>query len=252
MRTSGLLTIAAIGASSALAQNVTTGKLGNALVTKNNPIGRVAEATLPEEPFFTEGSLNGNVKGSVKAKSGANGVGVDYEVTFSNIPVGESLSYHIHVAPVPEDGNCTSTLAHLDPFLRGEDPTCDSSKPETCQVGDLSGKHGKVTSDPFTATYHDDFASLADGVGSYFANRSFVLHFANKTRISCANFQITTPGIASNGSYTPTPTGSSKGGASTPSASSTDSPVPIGAAPKVLAAVKGLAVAPLMALLLAL
>jgi len=23
--------------------------------------------------------------------------------------------YHLHVAPVPADGNCTATLAHLDP-----------------------------------------------------------------------------------------------------------------------------------------
>lgn len=28
--------------------------------------------------------------------------------------------YHIHVAPVSGDGNCTNTLAHLDPFVRGE------------------------------------------------------------------------------------------------------------------------------------
>jgi hypothetical protein len=41
---------------------------------------------LPVNPFFTSGSLDGNVKGSIKATSGANGVGVDFEVSFSNLP----------------------------------------------------------------------------------------------------------------------------------------------------------------------
>lgn len=60
-----------------------------------------------------------------------------------------STVYHIHDAPVPADGNCTGTLAHLDPTQRGEQPPCDSTKPQTCQVGDLAGKHGKITSSPF-------------------------------------------------------------------------------------------------------
>ena len=30
------------------------------------------------------------------------------------------LVYHLHDAPVPSDGNCTGTLAHLDPYQRGE------------------------------------------------------------------------------------------------------------------------------------
>ncbi len=97
-------------------------------------------------------------------------------------------AYHIHVDPVPSDGNCTKTLAHLDPYIRGEDPVCDSTAPETCQVGDLSGKHGKITADPFQVQYVDKFSSLKEGEGSFFGNRSFVLHFGNKTRISCASF----------------------------------------------------------------
>jgi hypothetical protein len=96
--------------------------------------------------------------------------------------------YHIHVDAVPSDGNCTKTLAHLDPFLRGEDPPCDARFPQTCQVGDLSGKHGKITSDPFEVTYYDQFASTNGDLGAFFGNRSFVVHFPNKTRITCGNF----------------------------------------------------------------
>jgi hypothetical protein len=60
--------------------------------------------------------------------------------------------YHIHDYPVPADGNCTATGAHVDPFVRGEAPPCDASAPATCQVGDLSGKHGKPTNETFSAT----------------------------------------------------------------------------------------------------
>jgi hypothetical protein len=62
-------------------------------------------------------------------------------------------AYHIHEKPVPSDGNCTGTGAHLDPYKRGETPPCDSSKPETCQTGDLAGKHGKITGRDFSAKY---------------------------------------------------------------------------------------------------
>ncbi|KAI1344655.1 superoxide dismutase [Xylariaceae sp. FL0016] len=242
MRLSNIVSFSAIGATSVLAQ---TGAQGDAIAVTDNPVGKTAVATLPSEPFFT-GGLDGNVVGSVKATSGPNGRGVDFQVTFSNLPkTNESFTYHLHDAPVPEDGNCTSTLAHLDPFIRGEDPACDSAKPATCQVGDLSGKHGKITSDPFTATYHDDFASLKDGIGAYFGNRSFVVHFANKTRISCANFQI-----GSNSTYTTTPTG---GASSTPTETTTSTSVPVtGAADSALNLAKNFAVVPLFAMLLTL
>jgi hypothetical protein len=97
--------------------------------------------------------------------------------------------YHLHVAPVPESGNCTSTLGHLDPFIRGETTPCNPALPATCQVGDLSGKYGKIESDPFSVTFVDPFTSIEEGPGSFFGNRSFVVHFANKTRITCANFE---------------------------------------------------------------
>lgn len=89
---------------------------------------------------------------------------------------------------MPDGGNCTSTLAHLDPYSRGEDPPCQSSRPETCQVGDLSGKYGNITQYAFRETYVDPYTSLIEGTPGFFGNRSLVVHFANKTRITCANF----------------------------------------------------------------
>lgn len=69
-------------------------------------------------------------------------------------------------------------------------------------MGDLSGKYGKITSDPFEAEYIDYYSSTKEGIGAFFGNRSFVLHYANKTRLTCANFELE----ASNNSSTPYPT----------------------------------------------
>ncbi|EMR71768.1 putative superoxide dismutase protein [Eutypa lata UCREL1] len=247
MHVSKILAISALGASGVLAQDAST----SATQVTGNPADKAFVATLPEEPFWATGTLDGNVKGSISAKAGPDGVGVTFDVKFSNIPKeGGPFTYHLHVDPVPEDGNCTKTLAHLDPFQRGEDPTCDSSAPETCQVGDLSGKYGKITSDPFEASYHDPYTSLSEGVGSYFGNRSFVFHFSNKTRISCANFVAVSGGDggSANGTY---PTGIvSPTGTGSPTASPTStSTVPVTAAANVLNAVKNFAAAPLVALL---
>lgn len=173
-------------------------ELGDAPVVEGNPPGLVYEAVLPEEPFFPGVDVEGNVKGSIIATSAPDGVGVEYKVSFSNLPKeGGPFSYHIHVAPVPENGNCTATLAHLDPYLRGQAIPCDPEAPETCEVGDLSGKHGLIdpSQDPYEATYIDPYSSLIEGQGAFFGNRSFVFHFdSNLTRISCANFELKAAG----------------------------------------------------------
>ncbi|KUJ22546.1 uncharacterized protein LY89DRAFT_303129 [Mollisia scopiformis] len=181
--------------------NPVTGIQGNATTVENNPPGMVYTATLPTTEFFNPSDPRGNVKGSVAAVASSSGIGVDFQVSFSNLPTsGGPFLYHIHAFPVAADGNCTSTLGHLDPFIRGETPGCNSSLPQTCQVGDLSGKYGKITSDPFLATYTDDFASTLPGIGAFFGNRSITLHFANTTRLTCANFTLSSAATSSGGS----------------------------------------------------
>ena len=141
-------------AAGAIAQNITTGKLGDAAQITNNPPGASYIAV-----------FEGRVTGEVTAESAATGKGVLFSVTVNGLPkeggpfgmsasgaenshgessiITHSLAYHIHDQPVPTDGNCNGTLAHLDPYQRGQTPACDATKPETCEVGDLSGKYGK-------------------------------------------------------------------------------------------------------------
>ncbi|OAA62625.1 cytosolic cu zn superoxide dismutase [Niveomyces insectorum RCEF 264] len=190
-------------------------KLGNATVTVNNPPGEAYVATLPSKAFDAAAYPDGgNAKGSIWAEARPDGIGVVFKVNFSNLPkTGGPFTYHIHANPVPADGNCTSTGGHLDPFGREDDPACNSKLKQTCQVGDLAGKHGKITSDPFNATYLDLFASTAPGNPAFFGNLSFVLHYPNKTRISCANFapakSADLPATGTNSSHPATGTGAS-------------------------------------------
>ncbi|OWP05728.1 hypothetical protein B2J93_846 [Marssonina coronariae] len=168
-----------------------TGARGNATVVENNPVGKKYTAVLPEKGWNNPEDPRGNVQGSISAVANPDGVGVTFAVKFENLPTsGGPFLYHIHDAPVPADGNCTKTLAHADPYIRGE-------------TGDLSGKHGQITQDPFVATYSDGYASTVEGIGAFLGNRSFVIHFANKTRITCANFAL---GATNTSTPTPLPT----------------------------------------------
>lgn len=131
-------------AASAVLASAATGKLGDAAEITNNPASAVYAAVLPNRDDTA-------VRGSVIASSVANGQAVEFQVTISGLPEeGGPFPYHIHDQPVPADGNCTKTLAHLDPYVRGEDPVCDPSQPQTCQVGDNSGKYGKLTGPAFS------------------------------------------------------------------------------------------------------
>ncbi|KAK4105304.1 hypothetical protein N658DRAFT_114868 [Parathielavia hyrcaniae] len=167
-------------------------KLGDAPPVDDNPIGVVYKAVLPESAFFKPSYPDGgNIEGEITAVASDDGLGVRITIKLSNLPqTGASLPYHIHDKPVPENGNCTATTAHLDPYLRGQQPPCDASAPETCEVGDLSGKHGTIPTDQDTweTSYLELFASTLKSYTGFLGNRSIVIHYPNATRITCADF----------------------------------------------------------------
>lgn len=192
------LLLAAAGAVSAqkqLPDGTWTGKRGDAFFIIDNPLGYVYQAVFPQDAFFQPAyPEGGNIVGSVTAEAAEpDGEGVRFNIKLSNLPAtGGPFMYHIHAKPVPADGNCTATGAHLDPFERGQQPPCNASAPETCEVGDLSGKHGAIPegSTSFTTSYVDGYASTVESYEGFIGNLSVVIHLANSTRVTCANFKL--------------------------------------------------------------
>lgn len=154
-------------------------------------------------------------------------------------------AYHIHVNPIPEDGNCTAAGGHLDPYNVTDAYQCSpETPPETCQIGDLAGKHGKIDTSTFqTASYQkaypDLFLSTTKDTTAFFGNRSIVVHAANGTRLNCGNFVLQASNMdhghhngSTNGTQpssgppggSPTKTGVTGGPAVTPTDSTSPSP----------------------------
>jgi Cu/Zn superoxide dismutase len=143
----------------------------------------------------------------------SNGTGVSVSACFHGISASEPgpYAYHIHVKPVPADLNCTAAGGHLNPYNTTAIP-CDSTQPQTCEVGDLSGKHSKVpVGEMYCTSYVDNYLSVVESNPAYIGGRSVVIHNSNNTRIACGNITMSMNPPTPTGNYTtvpvPTPTG---------------------------------------------
>jgi len=202
-----------------------TGPGGNASIQSNLPMATYT-AVLPSMNFdnLTGSTITGTISGS----PAPGGQGVMFNISFNGLPdqgMYGPFGYHIHELPV-SGGNCTTSMGHLDPTDRGELHECDNSKPESCQAGDLAGKHGNITMTMFTANYTDLYLSTDPNSAYFFGNRSIVIHSKNSTRLTCANFAMGTNGSSSSStpSSSPSASGTAAGSASG-SASGTASPI---------------------------
>lgn len=127
-------------------------------------------------------NFTSRVEGSISFSATNGSVLVD--VNLSNLPSsGGPFLYHIHQLPVPSDGNCTGTAGHLNPYNGSEAATSPADK----EVGDLSGKHGRINGQSLQTSYIDEYLSLNDNDPAFIGNLSVVVHYANTTRIACAN-----------------------------------------------------------------
>ncbi|EME50180.1 hypothetical protein DOTSEDRAFT_144838 [Dothistroma septosporum NZE10] len=165
---------------------------GAAPKVTNEPAGTQYVATLPNTKSTT---------GTVMIGSGPGGNGASIQVSISGLPTeGGPFLYHIHEKSVDSTGNCSTAGGHLDPYGNGG-TGCNTSDQASCEVGDLSGKHGKMQAPSFSANYIDDYISVkpsADDMASVMG-RSIVVHFANKTAITCANLTLNGAATGSNG-----------------------------------------------------
>lgn len=80
------ITASLLSASAVLAQD--TGKLGDAQVVTDNPVGPVYVATLPESDEST-------IRGFISGTANDDGTGVKFEVEFHGLPEGGPFSKHL-------------------------------------------------------------------------------------------------------------------------------------------------------------
>ena len=59
--------------------------------------------------------------------------------------------YFVNLNPVSYKGDCPASKDTLDPYNVGQNATCSPSSQQSCQVGDLSGKHGAMQAPNFAA-----------------------------------------------------------------------------------------------------
>ncbi|GMF72804.1 unnamed protein product [Aspergillus oryzae] len=163
-------------AGAALGLSLSSAVAHEAPVVEGNEPQTVYEAVLQDKD-------NTTVRGTFTTHGAEDGIGIQFH-------------YHIHDNPVPKDGNCYATGGHLDPYKRGDQPPCNTTVPQTCQVGDISGKHGPVwTADGnFEVLYRDFFLSNVEDTIAFFGNRSVVVHLPDNKRINCGNFHLVSDG----------------------------------------------------------
>ncbi|KAF9294909.1 hypothetical protein BGZ88_003127 [Linnemannia elongata] len=120
---------------------------------------------------------------------------------------GVGFEYHIHVKQVGANNNCEATGGHLDadPAKPGVVP-CDPYAPDTCEEGDLSGKHGNLEVTPKGDLHlkYIDRQLKFTGDATTIVGRSLVIH-NNGTRIACANILPASQTTSANGLPMPLP-----------------------------------------------
>lgn len=148
---------------------------------KKNPKNIVAIADFP---FGGDKNIKGNVVFTSTGKH------VNVHVDMTGFPHNEGpFYYHIHERSVPENGNCEACGLHFNPY--NSSPDCLAQKHDGyCQVGDLSGKHGAINSTCFEFKFTDPYLSLNKRSKSYIVGRSLVFHYANMTKLACADIEL--------------------------------------------------------------
>jgi hypothetical protein len=144
-----------------IAAGVSTVLAEDAPIIKNNPPGGVAFAVINKDngaidaviAVSTSSTGEGvqivmNINGATPISGGPFSKSFHWIARFDKLLILLISVYHIHEKAIDSSGDCASAGAHLDPTGRGESPGCDATKPETCQVGDLSGKWGNCATVP--------------------------------------------------------------------------------------------------------
>lgn len=167
--------------------------LGDAAPVATDSVGKPNYIATFKTPNFANSS---SITGTFEFEADKDGK-VHVYIDINNLPTtGGPFMYHIHQKPVPANGNCTGTLAHLNPY----GGLANATTIATHEVGDLSGKHGTINGTSFKSNYVDEYLSLNPENRAYIGNVSVVIHAANNARLACANITVDSAHSGSNSS----------------------------------------------------
>lgn len=148
----------------------------------DSPISTDSKGKAPLVARFKKTSKS-DIEGTIKFEPANNGT-VLVSVDLTGLPSGVGpYPYHVHEKPVPESKNCTATGMHFNPF----NGSTTAKTPAALELGDLSGRHGNITSESFEVEYDDSYISLNKDSKAYIGGLSIVVHSNNNTRLNCAN-----------------------------------------------------------------
>jgi len=143
--------------------------------------GRLACASFAPPAPVAEAVFSGPATGKITFAE-AGGVTV-VSVELANMQAGAN-GYHVHELPVGEGCGSSSTGGHWNPTNVAVPANCPTD-PSQCEIGDLSGKHGKLSGATVSETYTD--AELPLSGPHSIVGRSVVIHDAvDNSRWACA------------------------------------------------------------------
>ncbi|KAG9293248.1 hypothetical protein G9A89_010619 [Geosiphon pyriformis] len=177
--------------SSSLIITALTTIIGFSILILGNPIPQFPQFPFPLQylnaQFTGKGGIYGTVSFLNSPQNPSSQLGTKVLVNIwqgLTNTTSEGYPYHIHELPIGPDGTCASTGPHLDPAGVNKVPlgtkyVCDRTKPEACEEGDLSGKHGTLPGSLWggAQAYYDDRFLIWDGDASAtIKGRSIVIH----------------------------------------------------------------------------
>ncbi|KAK9760661.1 Cell surface superoxide dismutase [Cu-Zn] 4 [Basidiobolus ranarum] len=136
-----------------------------------------AVATFSQEDF----------KGNFTFTSVTNGINIGVDVK-SVIPTSDLYAWKVHESTLDASGSCTSAKSVLDPKKVGTSSQCTPTTPDTCQLGDLSGKSSKLNSTtPAFSVVVPGLSMDAHTSENSVVGRSLVIYRSDGTPLACAN-----------------------------------------------------------------
>jgi len=127
---------------------------------------------------------SGGVTGSINFQQDTVGSDTRISVNLTGLSNGPN-AWHVHVYPVADGCQPSSVGGHYNPFNVPLVAPCTNMS--LCEVGDLSGKHGKLNSTTVDRVFMDTNLPL---FGEYsVVGRAIVIHAASGARMACATIE---------------------------------------------------------------